>query len=75
MAIRILEGRIDRVRQQQEAPAGGAAPEAVLGAGAPPLQTPEQEVGPSGFATRHLNPELQQRVSVPRALLSFGAGA
>ena len=45
MAIRILEGRIDRVRQRQEAPAEGPAPGDVLGAGAPPLQTPEQEVG------------------------------
>lgn len=44
VAIRILEGRIDRVRQQQEAPAEGAAPGDRLGAGAPPLQTPEQEV-------------------------------
>ena len=52
VAIRILEGRIDRVRQQQEAPAEGAAPGDRLGAGAPPLQTPEQEVSAFGYATK-----------------------
>ena len=69
VAICILEGCIDRVRQQQEAPAEGAAPGDGLGAGGAPLQTPEQEVGSFGFAAQ------QQPASVSRVLPSCGADA